>query len=444
MVARTANSDANSILAFDEKVVRKQFGKEGPLGNQLVAVKDNICTLEYPTSCGSRMLAGYESPFEATAVKKLKQAGAVVACKTNLDEFGMGSSTEHSAFGRTLHPLDSKRVPGGSSGGSAAVVADGTVKYALGSETGGSVRQPASFCGVVGIKPTYGRVSRRGLVAFASSLDQIGVLAGDVSGAELLLSSIAGHDESDATSAAPVPLNTGNILPDLDGITIGLPREYFPETLPAGIRAACDRSVMLLREAGAVVLDVSLPSTNCAVAAYYIIAPAEASSNLARFDGVRYGNRPEQPFSDVLSMYRSTRGELFGAEVKRRIIIGTYVLSAGYRDAYYLRATEARGTISRDFARVFSGGIDLLFTPTTVSTAFEAGEFISDPLSMYLGDAFVCPANLAGVPAMTVPIGRSGGLPVGGQFIAPSFEEGRMIAVARHLEMRVDPLAEAR
>ncbi len=449
-IERTAGRGLNAVLAFDRDNLLSQsrnherVAQEAPLNGLPVGIKDNICTLEYPTSCGSRILEGYRSPYEATAVARLKAAGGLVACKTNLDEFGMGSSTEHSAFGRTMHPIDTERVPGGSSGGSAALVADGAVPACLGSETGGSVRQPAAFCGVVGVKPTYGRVSRYGLVAFGSSLDQIGVFGKTVADAAGVLSAISGRDPNDATCSDRDPLEFRSAPTDLSGTTVGLPREYFPEDLEPGIRAACDRTVAGLEEAGATVRDVSLPHTALAVPTYYIIAPAEASSNLARYDGVRYGLRVVDESGDVHAMYRATRGQGFGPEVRRRIIVGTYVLSAGYYQAYYGRALRARQCITRDFREVFESGLDLLFTPTTPSTAFKAGEKLADPVSMYLGDVFVCTANLAGVPAMSIPIGRDDGLPIGGQLIAPPFAEATMLGAATVLERVVDETAEVR
>jgi aspartyl-tRNA(Asn)/glutamyl-tRNA(Gln) amidotransferase subunit A len=408
-----------------------------------VMIKDNIATLCMPTSCGSRMLEGYVSPYEATVVRRLREAGAVLVGKTNMDEFAMGSSTENSAFGPTRNPVDPTRVPGGSSGGSAAAVAAGMVSLALGSETGGSVRQPASFCGIVGVKPTYGRVSRYGLVAFASSLDQVGVFADTVHHAAVALEVIAGHDRLDATSAAhPVDRYRAHTDPTsaratpsggqpLAGVVVGRPVEYFPDSLDAGIRATCDRALDTLRSLGAEVRDVSLPHTALAIPVYYIIAPAEASSNLARFDGVRYGNRIER---DALRpMYEATRSQGFGAEVTRRILLGTYVLSAGYYDAYYLRAQEARRRIRGDFVDVFASGVDVLFTPTAPTTAFPLGA-VSDPYELYLSDIFTVTANLAGIPGMSLPIGRVDGLPVGGQLLAPHFDEAMMFRVASALE----------
>ncbi len=438
----------NSVLAFDPAVVRAQAeawagrDEQGPLHGVALGIKDNICTLEYPTTCASKILDGYRSPYEATAVSRLKSAGAIIACKTNLDEFAMGSSTEHSAYGRTQHPDDPGRVPGGSSGGSVALVASGAVEAALGSETGGSVRQPAAFCGVVGIKPSYGRVSRYGLVAFGSSLDQIGVAARSVKGAAAVLHVISGRDPNEATCADLPPMPLPEELNDLSGLTIGVPREYFPDDLDPGIKAACDRAIARMRDAGAGIKQVSLPSTSLAIPAYYVIAPAEASANLARYDGVRYGSRVSVD-GDVQAMYRATRGTGFGAEVRRRILVGTYVLSAGYYEAYYGKAVRAREMIGRDFARAFEE-VDLLFAPTTPTTAFRAGERLDDPVSMYLADAFVCPTNLAGIAAVSIPVGRSEGLPVGAQFIARAFDEPRMLSVAQVLEGLVDRNAEVR
>lgn len=397
-----------------------------------VAVKDNLATLHLPTTCGSRILEGYVAPFEATAVTRLRAAGAVIVGKTNMDEFAMGSSTEYSAYGPTRNPLAPARVPGGSSGGSAAAVAAGIVPIALGSETGGSVRQPAAFCGVVGIKPTYGRVSRYGLVAYASSLDHVGVFGRTVDDAALGLQAIAGHDPRDATSIdAPVPDYRAAANVSMAGVVIGRPREYFPESLDPRVRAACDAAIEGLRAAGAEVRDVSLPHTELAIPAYYIVAPAEASSNLARFDGVRYGRR--EPRGSLSGMYEATRSRGFGAEVLRRILLGTYVLSAGYYDAYYRKAMEVRRLIAGDFHDVFSQGVHALVTPTTPTPAFAIGA-VSDPYEMYLSDIFTVTANLAGVPAMSVPVGTVEGLPIGTQVIAPHFGEPAMLGVAYAIE----------
>ena len=426
----------NIFVSRDDALARRDAATEdaqqGALAGIPVAVKDNIATLDLPTTCGSRVLAGYVSPFEATAITRLRSAGAVVFGKTNMDEFAMGSSTEHSAYGPTKNPIAPDRVPGGSSGGSAAAVAAGIVSIALGSETGGSVRQPAAFCGVVGVKPTYGRVSRFGLVAFASSLDHIGVFGSTVCDAARGLGAIAGHDPRDATSAAvDVPDYVASREVDLKGMVIGRPREYFPESLDTRMAERCERALELFREAGAEVRDVSLPNTAAAIPAYYIIAPAEASSNLSRFDGVRYGPRVEA--NGLQAMYEATRSQGFGDEVTRRILLGTYVLSAGYYDAYYRKAQQVRTLIARDFRDVFASGVDLLFTPTTPTPAFRIGE-ISDPFEMYLADIFTVTANLAGIPAMSQPIGRIDGLPIGGQLLAPHFAESRMFSAAFALE----------
>ena len=422
---RAAHDDATALAT------RIEVGAAGPLAGVPVVVKDNIATLGSPTTCGSRVLAGYHSPYEATAVTRLRESGAMVIAKTNLDEFAMGSSTEFSAYGRTKHPLNSELVPGGSSGGSAVAVAAGITPVALGSETGGSVRQPAAFCGVVGVKPTYGRVSRFGLVAFASSLDQIGVLGTTVDDAAAVLQVIAGRDPLDATSADVRVPNYCEPLDSLKGVVIGKPREYFPDQLDPRIAELCDRTLERCRSLGAAVREVSLPNTELAIPVYYIIAPAEASSNLARFDGVRYGARIVD--HGLRGMYEATRSGGFGPEVTRRILLGTYVLSAGYYDAYYAKAMAARGLIARDFAAVFDSGVDVLFTPTTPTTAFRAGSK-SDPYDMYLSDIFTVTANLAGIPGMSLPIGRADGLPVGGQLLAPHFGEQRMFAVGRAIE----------
>ena len=430
----------NAVLWSDDDAVRGEakalVGKRDATGSALfgvpIAVKDNIATLDMPTTCASRILAGYRSPYEATAIARLRAAGAVVTCKTNMDEFAMGSSTEYSAYGPSRNPVDTALVPGGSSGGSGVAVAAGMTRIALGSETGGSVRQPAAFCGIVGVKPTYGRVSRYGLVAFASSLDQIGVFGADVDDAALALGVIAGVDPRDSTTVdVPVPDYRRAAAAGVRGLTIGVPREYFPERLDPRIREKCDRALEAFRAAGATVRDVSLPHTDLAIPVYYIVAPAEASSNLARFDGVRYGLRLTG--DGLRGMYEATRSGGFGPEVTRRILLGTYVLSAGYYDAYYRRAQQVRSLITSDFTRVFESGVDVLFTPTTPSPAFRIGA-VSDPYEMYLSDIFTATANLAGVPAMSQPIGRVGGLPVGGQLIAPHFGEDRMFAAAYALE----------
>jgi aspartyl-tRNA(Asn)/glutamyl-tRNA(Gln) amidotransferase subunit A len=407
--------------------------ERAPLAGYPVAVKDNIATLDLPTTCGSRILEGYVSPYEATVVSRLRAAGSVVVCKTNCDEFAMGSSNENSAYGPVRNPVDPRRVPGGSSGGSAAAVAAGIVRIALGSETGGSVRQPAAFCGVVGVKPTYGRVSRWGLVAFASSLDQVGVFGRTVDDAALGMEVVAGRDPYDSTSAdRPVPGYRRAADQDLRGVTVGRPAEYFPESLDPRVAALCARALDAMRERGATVRDISLPHTSLAIPVYYIIAPAEASSNLARFDGVRYGLRVSDG-DGLRAMYERTRSRGFGPEVTRRVLLGTYVLSAGYYDAYYKKAQEVRACITEDFRRAFASGIDVIFTPTAPSPAFELGAK-SDPYEMYLSDIFTATGNLSGVPAISIPIGRVDGLPVGGQLMTRHFDEAGMFAAAYALE----------
>jgi aspartyl-tRNA(Asn)/glutamyl-tRNA(Gln) amidotransferase subunit A len=423
-------------VGADEKAL-----ETAPLLGVPFAVKDNISVTGLPTTCGSRILEGYVSPYTATVVERLRAAGAVLVGKTNLDEFAMGSSTEYSAFGPTRNPLAPELVPGGSSGGSAAAVAAGVVPIALGSETGGSVRQPAAFCGIVGVKPTYGRVSRYGLVAFGSSLDQIGVFGANVADAALGLRVIAGRDDRDSTSVdVPVPDYVPGKSDSLRGVVIGRPKEYFPPELDARIASLCDRAFDRFRLLGAEVRDVSLPHTSLAIQVYYIVAPAEASSNLARFDGVRYGLRITGGGDGLRGMYEATRSKGFGPEVTRRIILGTYVLSAGYYDAYYRKAMQVRTLIADDFRKVFSRGVHVLFTPTTPTPAFPFGSK-SDPYEMYLSDIFTCTANLAGVPGLSLPIGRvthpsstGNRLPAGGQLMAAHFDEQRMFAVASALE----------
>jgi aspartyl-tRNA(Asn)/glutamyl-tRNA(Gln) amidotransferase subunit A len=405
-----------------------------PLAGVVLALKDNLATHDMPTTCASRMLEGYTPPYDARCVERLRAAGAVLIGKTNLDEFAMGSSTEHSAFGPTRNPWDPTRTPGGSSGGSAAAVAAALCHAALGSDTGGSVRQPAALTGIVGLKPTYGRVSRYGLVAFASSLDVVSPFGRSVADVALLYEAIAGPDVRDATCVdRPVEhadLSRG--IEALCGLRVGVPREYFaegidPETASI-VRAAIDR----VANAGAHVCELSMPHTPHAVAVYYVLAPAEASSNLARFDGVRYGLRVDA--RDLRTMYGATRDAGFGEEVKRRILLGTFALSAGYADAFYVRAQRARTLVARDFARAFES-VDLLATPTSPVPAFELGTRRTDPLAMYLADVCTLPASLAGVPALSLPAGRTRlGLPVGLQLIAPPFGESHLLAVAHGVE----------
>ena len=427
--------DRPAALETAAELDRRRLAGEtlGALAGVPLMLKDNIATLGLPTTCGSRILEGYHSPYESTAAARLRQAGAIILAKTNCDEFAMGSSTEHSAFGPTRNPRDRTRVPGGSSGGSAAAVAAGVVRIALGSETGGSVRQPASFCGVVGIKPTYGRVSRFGLVAFASSLDNIGVFGRTVDDAALGLHTIAGHDARDATSAPVVVDDYRAAASDgVRGMVIGKPREYFPDSLAPDVRVRCDSALRTLKALGAEIREVSLPSTEYAIPVYYIVAPAEASSNLARYDGVRYGSRV--PRTSLAEMYEATRSTGFGPEVTRRILLGTYVLSAGYYDAYYRKAMDVRALIAAEIRGVFKSGVDLLFTPTTPTPAFALGAKTADPYEMYLSDIFTVTANLVGIPAISQPIGTIDGLPIGGQFQAPHFAERRMLAAAYSLE----------
>ena len=421
----------SAAARVDEKIARGN--DPGPLAGVPVAVKDVILTKGLRTTCGSKLLAEYVPPYDATAITRLEDAGGVILGKTNCDEFAMGSSTENSAFGPVRNPLAPDRVPGGSSGGSAAAVAQGTATVALGSDTGGSIRQPASFCGVVGVTPTYGRVSRYGLTAFASSLDHIGPLARTVRDAAVLLQTIAGRDPLDATSAeAHVPDYTQSMDGNVQGLKLGLPREYLKDlTSETGDLIAA--GVATLRKLGCEVREISLPATDYAIGCYYIIATAEASSNLARYDGVRYTFRSEA--SGTLSdMYRHTRGEGFGAECKRRIMLGTYVLSAGYYDAYYLKAQKVRALIARDFARAFSE-VDAIVAPVSPFPAFKLGEKIDDPLAMYLSDIYTITGSLAGIPCMSVPCGKTAaGLPVGMQILAKHFDEPTMFRLADAFE----------
>ena len=404
-----------------------------PLAGVPIVIKDNIVTRRAPTTCGSRILEPFSPPYDATAAARLLGAGALLLGKANLDEFAMGSSNENSAFGAVRNPWDRERVPGGSSGGSAACVSAGLVGAALGSDTGGSVRQPAALCGVVGMKPTYGRVSRYGLVAFGSSLDQIGPLTRSVEDNAAVLGLIAGADEHDSTCAdVPVPDYAADSAKGTEGLRIGVPREYFGAGLDPEVEAAVRSAVTALERLGARISEISLPHTEYAVPAYYIVATAEASSNLARYDGVRYGLRVGG--TTLRGMYSATRSRGFGPEVKRRIMLGTYVLSAGYIEAYYLKASRVRSLIRRDFDEAFRG-IDLIVTPTTPSPAFRLGEKIDDPLEMYLSDIYTVTMNLAGVPALSMPCGFTrGGLPIGCQIVGPPFSESTIYRAARALE----------
>jgi aspartyl-tRNA(Asn)/glutamyl-tRNA(Gln) amidotransferase subunit A len=410
-----------------------------PLAGIPIAVKDNICVRGLQTSCGSRILGPYHPPYDATAITRLLAAGSVIIGKTNCDEFAMGSSNENSAFGPVKNPWDITRVPGGSSGGSAAAVAAGIVTAALGSDTGGSVRQPAAFCGVVGLKPTYGRVSRYGLVAFGSSLDQIGVLARTAGDAAVVLKVIAGRDPHDSTTAdVPVPDYSAELTGDIKGMRLGVSRSLLGEGLNSEVRSAIEASIAVYQDLGANIVDIELPHAKYAIAVYYIIATAEASSNLARFDGVRYGFRAEDAPA-LKEMYRKTRDEGFGPEVKRRIMLGTYVLSAGYYDAYYLKAQKVRALLRQDFARAFEK-CDAVLTPTTPTPAFSFGEKSEDPLAMYLNDIFTVTANLAGVPGISVPCGLSAdGLPIGLQLLGPYWSEANLLRLA-HAYQTANPL----
>lgn len=408
-----------------------------PLGGIPVAIKDVINVEGEPCTCSSKILQGYTAPYDATVITKLRAAGAIPFGRTNMDEFAMGSSTENSAVKVTRNPHDPERIPGGSSGGSAAVVAADEALASLGSDTGGSIRQPAALCGCVGLKPSYGRVSRYGLVAFASSLDQIGPFTRTVEDAALVLQAIAGHDPLDSTSLdVPVPDYAAHLNEGVKGMKLGVPKEYFVEGMDPQVEARIREAIEVYRGLGAEIVEVSLPHTKYAVADYYIIATAEASANLARFDGVRYGKRAEAP-RDLADHYGRTRGEGFGKEVKRRIILGTYVLSSGYYDAYYLRAQKVRTLIRRDFVAAF-GKVDGLLSPTSPVPAFKIGERMSDPLQMYLSDIFTIAANLAGICGISIPCGDAEldgkKLPVGLQIMAPAFEEGRLLRIARAYE----------
>jgi aspartyl-tRNA(Asn)/glutamyl-tRNA(Gln) amidotransferase subunit A len=423
---------ADNAAKYSTKVDREMQALRGPLAGLPIAVKDNMVTEGVTTTCASKILSNYMPIYTATAVRQLWEDHVVMLGKTNLDEFAMGSSTENSAFHPTRNPWDLATVPGGSSGGSAAAVAAGEALWALGSDTGGSIRQPAALCGVVGMKPTYGAVSRYGLIAFASSLDQIGPLTRSVYDCALLLQHIVGQDPCDSTSVAlPGPI----VLPDadrLDGLRVGVPAEYLGVGVEPGVRACYDAAMALVEELGGRCVEIHLPHTEYALPAYYIIAPAEASANLARFDGVRYGYRADG-VDTLLDMYERTRGEGFGAEVKRRIMIGTYALSAGYYEAYYGRAQRVRTLVRRDFERAFAE-VDVIASPTSPTVAFTAGSRTDDPLSMYMCDVCTIPANLAGLPAISIPCGLSEGLPVGLQLIGPAYYENRVLQAAHVLE----------
>ncbi len=428
---------AIATAAAEVDLKRKRGNTLGPLAGVPVAIKDNICIRGVPTTCGSRILEGYRPPYDAHVIERLRAADAVLFGKTNCDEFAMGSSTENSAYQPTRNPWDVALVPGGSSGGSAATVAAREAPLALGSDTGGSVRQPAAFCGVVGLKPTYGAVSRYGLVAFASSLDQIGPLATGARDAALLYNAISGIDERDMTSRPETrPVSLDHLERGVRGLKIGVPRELLGEGLNPEIRKCFDTVSAALVAEGATLVDVALPHARHAIATYYLIAPAEASANLARYDGVRYGLRAQA--GDLKSMYEATRGQGFGREVKRRILLGTYALSAGYYDAYYLRAQRVRTLIRRDFASAF-GKVDAILLPVTPTPPFALGEKTEDPLAMYLNDIYSIPASLAGVPALSFPAGfTKKGLPIGLQLAGRPFDEETLLRIARAWEMKSD------
>jgi aspartyl-tRNA(Asn)/glutamyl-tRNA(Gln) amidotransferase subunit A len=441
--AEQLSEPLNAFLEIDRSgaLKRSESIDGGSLGGVPIAIKDNICVEGLQTSCGSRILGDYHPPYNATVIERLLAAGAVVVGKTNCDEFAMGSSNENSAFSPVKNPWDTARVPGGSSGGSAAAVAAGIVPVALGSDTGGSVRQPASLCGVFGLKPTYGRNSRYGLVAFASSLDQVGIFARTADDVARVLGVIAGRDIHDATTAdVPVPDYTAELSGDIKGARIGLPRSLFGEGLDAEVRASVEAAVDVYRDLGAEIVEVELPNAQYSIAVYYIIATAEASSNLARFDGVRYGFRAEDA-PRLREMYRKTREEGFGPEVKRRIMLGTYVLSAGYYEAYYGKAQQVRALIKEDFRKAFEN-CDAIITPTSPTPAFLLGEKVDNPLAMYLNDIYTVTANLAGIPGLNVPCGLSSNrLPIGFQLLGAHWSEPTMLKLA-HAYESVRPFTE--
>jgi aspartyl-tRNA(Asn)/glutamyl-tRNA(Gln) amidotransferase subunit A len=420
----------------DEK--RQRGAPLGPLAGVPVAVKDVLCTRGVPTTCASRMLQNFKPPYDAHVVARLRQADAVLIGKTNLDEFAMGSSTENSAFGPTRNPWDLDRIPGGSSGGSAAAVAAGEVPLALGTDTGGSIRQPASFCGVVGLKPTYGRVSRYGLVAFASSLDQVGPFSRDTADCALLMEVIAGYDPRDSTSIDyPVPAYHKTLDDPVKPLTVGVAKEYFSEGLDPEVEQAVRAALKEYQRLGATVKEVSLPHSRYAIATYYLVATAEASSNLARYDGMHYGRRAEAG-GDLIATYSRSRAEGFGPEVQRRIMLGTYALSSGYKDAYYNKALAVRRLIKNDFDAAFAG-CDVIMGPTAPTPAFKVGEKADDPLAMYLSDVYTIGCNLAGLAGVSVPCGFTrSGLPIGLQILAAPFEEEKLLRVARMYERATD------
>lgn len=444
----TYNDSLNAFVHIDARHVLDQAGASdryraahGPraLEGLPVAIKDIFCTRDGPTRCCSKILTDFHAPYDAHVITLLKQAGAVLVGKTNMDEFAMGSSNETSAFGPCRNPWNTDCIPGGSSGGSAAAVAAALTPAALGTDTGGSIRQPAALTGIVGMKPTYGRVSRRGIIAFASSLDQAGPMTRTVRDAAMLAAVIAGHDAGDATSVADAPgidwLGACDRT-DMKGLRIGRPKEYFVDGMDAEVRAAVEAALQQCEELGAEIIDISLPHTGYAVAAYYVIAPSEASANLSRYDGVRFGHRCESP-QDLLDMYTRSRDEGFGSEVKRRILTGAFALSSGYYDAYYLKAQKVRTLIQQDFLQAFEQ-VDIIATPTSPVPAFRLGEKTDDPLTMYLSDIFTIAVNLAGLPGLSQPCGFAGGLPVGLQWIAPAWCEDTLLSAAAAYEAATD------
>ncbi len=444
----TYNDDLNAFVHIDPKNVlaqaeasdayRKEHGAR-PLEGLPIAVKDIFCTQNGPTRCCSNILEGFEAPYDAHVITRLREAGAVLVGKTNMDEFAMGSSSETSAFGGVQNPWNTDCIPGGSSGGSAAAVAAALTPAALGTDTGGSIRQPASLTGLVGLKPTYGRVSRRGIIAFASSLDQAGPMTRTVKDAALLTSIMSGHDAGDATSVADAPSFdwlAACEAKDMKGLRIGKPKEYFIDGMDEEVRTQVETALKKCQDLGAEIVDISLPHTEYAVAAYYVIAPSEASTNLSRYDAVRFGHRCDNP-EDLEDMYARSRDEGFGSEVKRRILTGTFALSSGYYDAYYLKAQQVRTLISQDFKAAFEQ-VDIIATPTSPIPAFKSGEKTDDPLTMYLSDIFTIAVNLAGLPGLSQPCGFAQDLPVGLQWIAPAWQEDKILAAASAYESATD------
>jgi len=432
------NRKLNAIIYLDREKALKSAAESAEPGGAPVSIKDNICVKGEPTTCASKILKGFRPPYDTTVIKKLKNANFVLMGKCNMDEFAFGSSCETSCYGPTRNPWDPERIPGGSSGGGASLVSAGAVPMALGSDTGGSIRQPASLCGVVGMKPTYGRVSRYGLIAFASSLDQIGPITKNVTDCARLLGVIAGYDEMDSTSVnLPVPDFTKSLVKNIKNMKIGVPKEYFPKRgLDEEVRKSLEKAKGILKDLGGELVEIRLPHTQYALSSYYIIAPAEASSNLARFDGDQYGLREDA--RNMIAMHIKTRTTGFGDEAKRRILLGTYALSAGYYEAYYLKAMRVRTMIKNDFDAAFKK-CDVILTPTSPTPAFRIGEKINDPLSMYLSDIFTIPANLAGIPGISLPCGfTKSALPIGLQFLAKAFDEEALLRAAYTFEQNTD------